>query len=542
MFSLFFNFCVWGSGLFLYAIGTPTLSLLRTLVDTLHFRWEGILYSYKDLVEHWNGPSFGNGLITSSCFVNVYSPLALAMARQQLTMLHVAPVTQRTPSKFLLDTRWPPRTEIKRFCAYAQHSDIKAEADARQQQQQQLRSLSLPVSDILRNPTHATAAGPVWWCTHFPHDPHSIVRFLDAAKEIKDGHRADLAFQKGLKAMFPTRYKEMKREAERTPAYGVMSAGRTRFELTMLLMHRREWKELVNAPGVVLRTALGGDKSPQGGLEVFSAVCETMVWTMGVFIRYFQTFFPFVLIGHGHASAEDIVMTLLHLIFLAFGPDTHTMRVFCNSVRWWLSDFGTEAKVPKSVDLLPVFTAYRKRTWLPPVNQLSRLFPRCIFMYGWNHNWNVVLKFVLKEIYWFADWLTKLKQVVAFFKTESYRNAIRNYLHSQGLLVEGDILLEFRCSFAKWRWQTLHECVICVMKIEFLVRLWRPVKETLFRNQQDKTELAAVSEAMEDTRFFTRTSNVKLICGKIELIRRWIGGCACHEYLRCPLMFTMTSF
>ena len=87
---------------------------------------------------------------------------------------------------------------------------------------------------------------------------------------------AKVAFVKGLKAMLPTRWKELLPQTEKVPCRKILLGARVRIEVMSLLLRRIEWQNERSAALPIVRY-LGADASPQLGLEIFSGGYDEVV-------------------------------------------------------------------------------------------------------------------------------------------------------------------------------------------------------------------------------------------------------------------------
>ena len=107
-------------------------------------------------------------------------------------------------------------------------------------------------------------------------DPHSIVRWIDTARNYKDLNNADETATKTIRASFPTRHEELLPDAEHPPARSTLLAARVRLHSVAMLFHRRRWHDQVNQ-SIPISRSLGIDSSPQVGLELLGGVVDSIV-------------------------------------------------------------------------------------------------------------------------------------------------------------------------------------------------------------------------------------------------------------------------
>ena len=104
-----------------------------------------------------------------------------------------------------------------------------------------------------QKPVRGQSLGPSWSpnCrVPFSHDPVSVLRFLDAASYMKDLRTADIAFAKGVKALFPERHQELMAQAQKVPSRCVLLRARCRISDSRVADPFRILKKLVCAHGI----------------------------------------------------------------------------------------------------------------------------------------------------------------------------------------------------------------------------------------------------------------------------------------------------
>ena len=86
-------------------------------------------------------------------------------------------------------------------------------------------------------------------------------------------------------------------------------------------------------------------------------------------------------LAHGHCSASDKALALLHALWLEYGPEEYVLRALCASARGIPTDFGPESLIANARDVLPRF--YGRQGTLADLG--SYLFPHALRLPGWNH-------------------------------------------------------------------------------------------------------------------------------------------------------------
>eukprot|EP00969_Alexandrium_andersonii_P241582 10667850-Alexandrium_andersonii.AAC.1 len=232
-----------------------------------------------------------------------------------------------------------------------------------------------------------------------------------------------------------------------------------------MLVERRLWEHQCSAaarPEQLDARSLSVDASPQLGLEIFGGFCETMRAGRVESVR--RTDFALCSLGFGHTTLVDKTMALLWQIWLIAGPAQATLEKWRASVRVIVTDWGTEAGIADAPNLIPQFMEWLSHSSKTAAEgrklaftAAERLFPRSIFVPGWNHIWDNLLKAACEVVPWFAEWLASLKDLVRFFRNLSYRIALHAALPHLPPEEAASIQLAPK-TFAKWRWGTLAAC------------------------------------------------------------------------------------
>lgn len=106
---------------------------------------------------------------------------------------------------------------------------------------------------------------------------------------------------------------------------------------------------------------------------------------------------------------------MLWQLWLIYGPSYRTMRDVLSSVRWVLTDFGTESSLHEAEDSLCAFYRYLKGEEVPPIQRgLAFLLPNAMLQPGWHHLWDNILKLVVNSLDWAPGWIAGMKAVIQF--------------------------------------------------------------------------------------------------------------------------------
>ena len=168
-------------------------------------------------------------------------------------------------------------------------------------------------------------------------------------------------------------------------------------------------------------------------------------------------------------SLAHKVYSFLHVLFLECGPDIGLLRWRLSRIRGWCTDWGVESQVANTPDLLPDFLVAIGCRLM--VAKETHLFPRAVWMPGWHHHWDNIVKHALSALPWWAMWLKELKTVVKFMRVESYRTELASQAKRGGFDARFTNLTP--PNFAEWRWSTLFlTCAWLVPNIPVLNKIW----------------------------------------------------------------------
>jgi hypothetical protein len=315
--------------------------------------------------------------------VRLAARLAIQVVSGRRDVLHVIPLTLRTPRKHML--RYAPSQEqIRRFRNFV---DVP-----RPRQLRHRFALSqYRVSKLI-------GAVPA----------EEILEWLEASKNEKQIKLMSSSIVSWAKVLSRTGAETFTQMVQRSRTINVelVRQARVRCDAVAMLAFRHYWKT-VNLEDASI--VLWSDASPQWrGVELFASSFE-LVLPGGVQRRKF----PFVQATFGF-DALSKVLTLLWQIFLQVGPDFSCVRAFCNAIRCMCTDMGVERLMSDQVDCLKEFY------WLiDPKLDLTNfpdqtyLFPKCVHYGGWRHLWDNLLRRGLVRLPWFAEWLADFKAVIS---------------------------------------------------------------------------------------------------------------------------------
>jgi len=176
----------------------------------------------------------------------------------------------------------------------------------------------------------------------------------------------------------------------------------------------------------------------------------------------------------------------------------------------------------------------------------SRLYRNAIWVPGWHHIWDNLLKDSCRRQPWWKEFLKVLKNVVKWFRVDSHKQAVADELKGQLTPQQSKALDQYCASFAKWRWGTLFLACKQTQSLEFLRPLFHIVLEARFADSHggdhmdddeegNKLTLEHVSSAMANKdNFFAKLRFSAYFSAHSNRRRTWASGCKHpeHEALR----------
>ena len=177
------------------------------------------------------------------------------------------------------------------------------------------------------------------------------------------------------------------------------------------------------------------------------------------------------------------------------------MRILLGRIRCVLSDWGVESYIVNSPDILPdVFRALAKPSSRSAMEfpRQTWLLPSAFFMPGWQHIMDNIIKYTLSMMEMFPRLLSEIKAIVAFLRIESHCTILAKGVPEHTALYKA-LTGSLKASFAKWRWDTLYECLKAIIKLQDLGTVWRRSK---FNNSQDTVSVDVIDGAMNRPSFW----------------------------------------
>ena len=229
-------------------------------------------------------------------------------------------------------------------------------------------------------------------------------------------------------------------------------------------------------------------------------------------------------LGHCHATGVDKVFALLRSWWLLRGPSNEHFRALTTQVTNFPTDGGSESMCAYARNLLHRFFGNGE------IVGDARLFPRAIRSYGWNHNFDLIVKGIVNHhIEWYPCWIEDFRHVIRFVRYHSYTDVLRQHVESIG---RHDLLQRMKSippNLAKIRWQTLSSSTGTLLR-------WREVLMVGFSADQydgSNVSIRVVGKITagtdEATLFWMRCIFVNTLFSPVEKCRTWGTGCSCHE-------------
>ena len=179
------------------------------------------------------------------------------------------------------------------------------------------------------------------------------------------------------------------------------------------------------------------------------------------------------------------------------------------------TDKGTERLMVDVCDMLQVFFDFigTKITVAP---QLFN-FPLAIWVYCWQHMFDLVAKMCLHALPWFKSWLADLKELARFLRIDTYRKVVAAKVAELGF---DDTRLKFKPpKNASWRWSTLHSALkYFVGAYIALVSAW---SIALFSKSKEKSLLATTNRALTSVAWWERFRVVADLVNALHCARVW---------------------
>ena len=251
---------------------------------------------------------------------------------------------------------------------------------------------------------------------------------------------------------------------------------RIRCDAVACLMSRALYQE---APKTLFLLA---DASPQCFEEVFGVHLESL---KGVDLSTLQSEkLPGSTLQHGHFGLGQKVFNLLWSLWLNFGGSRANLQIALANVRCVVTDLGVEKRLCDTRDCLSAFlshcASFEDDTHTDDQESAASseqyLFPRALWIPGWNHLWSGIMETVLNSLESFEKQLPKMRVLVKFLRVKGHRHKFASWLDSQGL---GDAATQvrapFHASFLHWRWNTMADVFEELVRLSSILQRWLPL-------------------------------------------------------------------
>lgn len=299
---------------------------------------------------------------------------------------------------------------------------------------------------------------------------------------------------------------------------------RVRIDVVAMLASREAFARMIES-GRAPHCHILCDASPQHrGLELFAAS-----WDVVHDQIVERRLFPLLRIGRTQLDTAGKLSALLWQIYLVSASSVSLFLAFCRSVRSITTDMGVERRL---VDRRNCIRRFLRRAFpsarLPEQVDIDKwLFPRALLIPGWRHCFDGVLRRGLSGLPWFPAFLEKLKSLISFFRDYSMTDELARKLREAHLPGLAEAIQRLRLtSIAEWRWCTLGAACDGVGGI--MESLVQHFDHSWCSPARDAKRSRHVSSALTDPTWQAEFRLIRWICGWIDPIAEWIGGCACH--------------
>ena len=214
------------------------------------------------------------------------------------------------------------------------------------------------------------------------------------------------------------------------PKRFVLRAARVRLDCCLMLMSRIIFaRSLRCKAGPFVTREFLIDASRAFGREILATRENTLTFTgTDSPPQVVSRRMPTVSLAHGHMTAPDKMMGLLHAVWLERGPTAFQMREWCRSVRAIPTDMGTETSIANAKDALAAFLEQDV-----PGDESGFTFLLGVRISGWNHMLDNSIKYVCSSgLPWFTDWLLTLRKLGTFLTLKGYRDVLEVAVEEQG--------------------------------------------------------------------------------------------------------------
>ena len=270
------------------------------------------------------------------------------------------------------------------------------------------------------------------------------------------------------------------------------------------------------------------DASPVAGTDLQGQVL-LIVLASGLTIN---RVLPGVCLAYGFGRVIDKAIALLHALFLICGPDKLVLEYVLASIRSVTTDLGTEIDIPDIPDILDPFLKVMAgspiESFVGMVDRTSRLLPSALKIAGWSHMMSNLVKHACFSVSNWPALLKGMRTVCNFLKKEDWRKHIVKALRSQVPGI-GKLLAHWSANFAKWRYETIHDCLEAMVKVRDLCQGYLIDSVKIFgTNFQEVPFLRDFVAACRWHHLWEFASAFFCyVCTPLERARRWGLACSC---------------
>lgn len=458
--------------------------------------FDSAVHTLGDAIEKWVG---AGALLVQP--VRLSPSFAAEVVLGGNPCLHAVQITAKTDRKRLLAAKDLSRRRLKVFVD---------------------TNVAMPIQRLERT-VPIREARPKW---RYFHDASLVIDWLASSVYIKDvkqiGNAAEsfatLLSRSGVASKMDLLAGLQKVAPE------ILRRARTRFDISTMLMYRSMFADLFRRGDEVF-FYLFADASPQWrGVDMFGATID--IYHAKAFTR---KLLPIVSLSRSRMDSLGKLFTLLWQCYLLIGPSLDVFRWFLMRVKAITTDFGTERKLARFRDMLPDFGWLIKHVGWTRAHRERWMFPYCIQVPGWKHQFDLFIRRGLGDLSFFPGWLAKLKAIVSFLRLESNVNVLKKSFEASGAFGLSDMISMAKLPrFADWRWGTLQQCTkILTRFIDSFIRFFNV---RLFAGSRDNVQLTLVASALSPASLWRRQLDfVTIFCDHLGTLMQWGVGCRCHS-------------
>ena len=354
-------------------------------------------------------------------------------------------------------------------------------------------------------------------------DPTASIDYLAATRHLRSLDSAGLCQNEFLTAALvgPA---PVDAEVRTPPSRRLLIKNRPRFDVCMMLARRNFLVDLLRQP-IPPKFYYMADASSACGYESFSVI-ENVVLLDSESASDLQSDWrqaPTVFLGIGMLSLKHKVFAFLWAIWLEVGPNQSRMRWKCNQICGLTTDRGIEIGICDSPDVLPDFLQAIGAAGEVPRQEY--LFPQAVWIAGWHHLLDNCIEQVLSAVDWWPVFFDRLRQATKFLRIDTHREKLASVAESFDM--DARVLRVKPPSFLNLRWDTL--AFVCSWYENASVALQCAASGDLFRSSQQAQTAKAVCRTLGDAAWWTHMWIALDWIMAVHDLRRWAGGCPCHE-------------